>query len=123
MTRRRTSKNTKQEYPYNNEPDPGYIYFIVFAGAGNHKRFKVGRTIRDPETRAREIAREEKGARLMRVHTCSYYQRSEDYLIESMNNHGFKKFRGREYFEGDLEEALDIFVSVCNAAPSPMEVD
>lgn len=123
MTGLRTSKKTRQEYPYNKEPDPGYIYFIAFDGAANHKRFKVGRTIRDPDTRAREIAREEKGARLMRVHMCSYCRRSEDYLIESMNKRGFKKFRGREYFEGDREEALEIFVSVCNAAPSPMEVD
>jgi len=123
MTGLRTSQETKQEYPYNKDPDPGYIYFIVFDRPGNHKRFKVGRTIRDPDTRAREIAREERGARLMRVHMCSYYQRSEEYLIEEMNNRGFKKFRGREYFEGEIEEALDIFLRVCNAAPSPMEVD
>ena len=92
-------------------------------GAGNQKRFKVGRTVRDPHTRAREIAREEKGARLVRVHMSSYYQISESYLIDKMNQSGFKKFRGREYFEGDREEALEIFEGVCNEAPSPMDLD
>ena len=123
MAARRIPTETKQEYPYDEKPDPGYIYFIVFDGVGKHKRFKVGRTVRDPYTRAREIAREEKGARLMRVHMSSYNQLSESYLIENMNKSGFKKFRGREFFEGDREEALEIFEGVCNEAPSPMELD
>ena len=95
----------------------GYIY-ILTEDAGKNKIFKVGRT-NEPRRRLREY-----GGKwiALKIYMCSNDVEAEKTLISAMKSH-FPLAKGREYFRGDLDRALDIFEKVCRDTPCPMELD
>ena len=95
----------------------GYVYFMVDARAPT--RFKIGMTRREPSIRLREYG---KDARFLGVYKCSDCADAERDILVEMKKNGFDVSRGREYFEGFGDSALDIFESVCRATPCPMEI-
>jgi hypothetical protein len=87
-----------------------FLYLIQTSKDLYTNIYKIGKTTQLPEERFKGYDKESYPLRISLVDNCS---ERETELILLFNNK-FKLNRGREYFEGDIEEMIFEFCNLCN---------
>ena len=87
-----------------------YLYLIQDNRDIGLNVYKIGKTTQSPSDRLKGYS---KGTYAIRIYQVDDCHKKESELIELFKKK-YKLFRGREYFEGDLNDMINEFNNLCN---------
>jgi len=92
--------------------DKGYVYVLI--NPSMQGLVKVGKTKKNPETRAKELSSSTGIATPFQVAYKSFFQNislAENFVHSELENKGYRLSDNREFFDADLTEIINIIVS------------